>query len=457
MSEGLQLCGPKFPEGTLIMKIPENNSRERKLLFPSGLLALSLFASLLCASVPLRPQWPSAAPDPVIAVNNPPNTRAQQSKHYVILVSLDGFRYDYPAKDGAKNILDIAAHGASAPDGMIPAYPSITFPNHYTIVTGLYPEHTGIVANKFYDPARQATYSMSDKQAELDGTWYGGVPLWSLAEQQGMRAASFFWPGSEAEIAGERPSYYLHFDDKFPDAPRVDQVIAWLKLPPEQRPHFITLYYSNVDHNGHEFGPDSPQTADAVRHVDDMIGLLRDDLKTLNLPVDLIVVADHGMIAAQGDWINLNSYADLSNFVTAGALLYPKTDADAEQAFLQLQGKSDKFQVYRRKDVPPQLHYDSNARIGDPVIIPTGPYYIRAVVPTTGNPAHKEIGEHGYDPYAMKEMHALFVAEGPDIRPGVTVPSFDNVNLYPLIAKILGLRIGPVDGRLQVLKGILRK
>jgi alkaline phosphatase D len=298
---------------------------------------------------------------------------------------------------------------------------------------------------------------MSDKQAELDGTWYGGVPLWSLAEQQGMRAASFFWPGSEAEIAGERPSYYLHFDDKFPDAPRVDQVIAWLKLPPDQRPHFITLYYSNVDHNGHEFGPDSPQTAEAVRHVDDMIGLLRDDLKTINLPVDLIVVADHGMIAAQGDWINLNSYADLSNFVTAGALLYPKTDADAEQAFLQLQGKSDKFQVYRRKDVPPQLHYDSNARIGDPVIIPTGPYYIRATVPTTGNPAHKEIGEHGYDPYTMKEMHALFVAEGPDIRPGVTVPSFDNVNLYPLIAKILGLRIGPIDGRLQVLKGILRK
>lgn len=423
------------------MKIHASDSHKTKSLFAAGVLAIFLSALLLCASTPLRPQAPTPPPDPVITVDNPPNTPAQQSKHYVILVSLDGFRYDYAQKDGAKNILDIAAHGATAPDGMIPAYPSITFPNHYTIVTGLYPEHHGIVANRFYDPARQATYSMSDQNAVADGSWYGGDPLWSLAEQQGMRSACFFWPASEAEIGGKRPSYYLHYQDAYPDPQRVDQVIAWLKLPPDQRPHFITLYYPNVDHNGHEFGPDSPQTADAVRHVDDMIGLLVSDLKTLNLPVDLIVVADHGMIAAQGDWINLSAYADLSNFVTDGPLLYAKTDADAERAFMQLQGKSDKFQVYRRKDVPPQLHFNNNPRIGDPVIIPTGPYYIRAVVPTTGNPAHKEIGEHGYDPYTMKEMHALFVAEGPDIRPGVTVPPFDNVNLYPLIAKILGLHL----------------
>jgi alkaline phosphatase D len=435
------------------MTIHEIKSRGRNCL-----LATALLASLLCASVPLRPQSPPAPPDPVITVDNPPNTPAQQRKHYVILVSLDAFRYDYAQKDGATHILDLEAHGASAPNGMIPAYPSLTFPNHYTIVTGLYPEHTGIVANKFYDPARQATYSMSDKQAELDGSWYGGVPLWSLAQQQGMRAASFFWPGSEAEIAGERPSYYLHFDDEFPDAQRVDQVIAWLKLPPAQRPHFITLYYSNVDHAGHEFGPDAPQTADAVRHVDDMIGLLVAGLKPLNLPVDLIVVADHGMILGQGDWIDLDSYADLSNFVTAGPLLYAKADVDAAAAFSQLQGKSDTFQVFRRKDVPPYLHYDSNARIGDPVVIPTGPYYIRASAPPAGRPDYKkEVGEHGFDPYHMKEMHALFVAEGPDIRPGVTVPAFDNVNIYPLIAKILGLKIGPIDGRLKVLQPILRK
>ena len=146
---------------------------------------------------------------PVIEVPNPPNTAAQQAKHYVVLVSLDGFRYDYATKYGAKNLLAMAARGASAPDGMIPSYPSVTFPNHYTIVTGLYPDHHGIVANTFYDPARKETYSLTDPKTTGDGSWYGGTPLWVLAEQQGMRAACFFWPSSDAEIQGKRPSYYL--------------------------------------------------------------------------------------------------------------------------------------------------------------------------------------------------------------------------------------------------------
>src|SRR5271167_3792636 len=201
------------------------------------------FALLACLSLAQAQQT-----SPVIDTNHPQNTQAQQAKHYVVLVSLDGFRYDYAKKYDAKNLLSFAKQGASAPDGMVPAYPSITFPNHYTLVTGLYPEHHGIVANSFYDPARKESYAYTDPKAATDGTWYGGTPLWVLAEKQGMRAASFFWPGSEAEIQGKRPSYYLTFDDKFPDEKRVDQIIAWLRLPPGQRPHFITLYYSNVDH-----------------------------------------------------------------------------------------------------------------------------------------------------------------------------------------------------------------
>ena len=147
---------------------------------------------------------------------------------------------------------------------MIPSYPSLTFPNHYTLVTGLYPEHHGIVANSFYDPIRKQRYSYNDPATSSDGSWYGGTPLWVLAEKQGMRSACFFWPGSEAEIDGGRPTYYLKFDDHFPDAKRIEQVIAWLRMPAGQRPHFITLYYSNVDHAGHQYGPDSPQTAAAV-------------------------------------------------------------------------------------------------------------------------------------------------------------------------------------------------
>ncbi len=320
---------------------------------------------------------------PVIEVPNPPNAAAQQSKPYVVLVSLDGFRYDYAKRYGAKNLLALARRGASAPKGMIPSYPSVTFPNHYTIVTGLYPEHHGIVANSFYDPARKERYAYNDPKTARDGSWYGGTPLWVLAEQQGMRSASFFWPASEAEIQGKRPSYYLNFDDKFPDEKRVDQVLAWLQLPAEQRPHFITLYYANVDHAGHAYGPDAPETAEAVRHVDDMIGKLVAGLAALHLPVDLFVVSDHGMETEQGDWITLEKFADLSQFVTVGPLLYPNTEADAEKAYRALRGASDKFEVYRRANFPPGLHYDANPRSGDPVVLPTGPYSIRAREPSS--------------------------------------------------------------------------
>src|SRR5882724_8657751 len=235
------------------------------------------------------------SPAPVIEVPNPPNAAAHLSKPYVVLVSLDGFRYDYPERYGAKNLLDMALRGVSAPNGMIPSYPSVTFPNHYTIVTGLYPEH-------------QEKYSFSDPKTNADGSWYGGTPLWVLAEQQGMRSACLFWPGSEAEIQGKRPSYYLHFDDNLEDEKRVEQVVAWLKLPPELRPHFITLYYSNVDHAGHNYGPDSDEVRAAVHHVDTMVGDLQTKITALHLPVDFVVVADHGMVTLQNGPVTLSDF-----------------------------------------------------------------------------------------------------------------------------------------------------
>jgi alkaline phosphatase D len=342
---------------------------------------------------------------------------------------------------------------------MVPAFPSVTFPNHYSIITGLYPEHHGIIENNFYDPVRKESYAASKPGPTRDGSWYGGVPLWVLAEKQGMRSACFFWPGSEAEIDGMRPSYYLHFDATFPDEQRIDQVIAWLKLPAARRPHFITLYYYEPDHTGHETGPDSPPTRDAVHHADALVGTLRADLKTLHLPVDLIVLSDHGMANVEGDWIDLDRYADLAQFSTVenSPLMYAPDEEAAARAYRQLRGKSDKFVVYRRSDVPAYLHFSSNARIGDPVVIPTGPYLIRAHAPeNTDDTQPREKGSHGYDPYKMKSMHAIFYAAGPDIRPGSKLPPFDNVDVYPLIARILGLRIGPIDGRLKPLRGILQ-
>ncbi len=406
-----------------------------------------IFVASICAA---------QSTSPVVEVSNPANAVAQQAKHYVILVSLDGFRYDYTSKYAAKNLQAMAERGASAPEGMIPAFPSVTFPNHWTIVTGLYPDHNGIVANTFYDPTRNERYSYSDSKSNADGSWYGGVPLWILAEQQGMRSACFFWPGSEAEVQGKRPSYYAHYDDNFPDEQRVEQILAWLKLPAEKRPHFITLYFANVDHAGHNFGPDAPETGGAVRHVDEMIGKLSDGIAASGLAVDLIVLADHGMETVQGGWVPLDKWADLSQMETSGLLLYAKSEADAEKVYKSLLGASETFKVYRRADVPAGLHFSSNPREGDPIVVPTGPYAIVPHDPSSpGNVKTPPRGNHGYDPSTMSSMKAIFYAAGPDIRSGATLAPFENVNVYPLIARILGLRIGAIDGKLRVLQPML--
>jgi alkaline phosphatase D len=278
-----------------------------------------------------------------------------------------------------------------------------------------------------------------------------------LAEKQGMRSACFFWPASEAEIDGMRPTYYLNFDNHFPDEKRIDQVLAWLRLPAAQRPHFITLYYSNVDHAGHQYGPESEQTIAAVAHVDQLIAELWAGLGRLQLPIDLIVVSDHGMEREQGTWIDLDKFTDLTNFTTVGSLLYPDSDAAAEKAYQELKIKSDAFTVYRRKRVPATFDYDSNPREGDPVIVANGPYAIRAHPPAPGAPDNPpEMGAHGFDPLVIKSMRAFFLAVGPDIRPGTTLEPFQNVNVYPLVAKILGLNPPRVDGNLHVLSKILK-
>jgi len=402
----------------------------------------------------------------VIHTDHGPNSPQALKQHYVVLVSLDGFRWDYAKKYGAPHLLALGKQGVWAPQGMIPSYPSLTFPNHYAIITGLYPEHNGLVGNSFLDLARQtegklARYGIADSRAVTDGSWYSGTPLWSLAEKQGMRTACLFWPGSEAKIAGELPTDYLRFDDKVDESARIDQVLAWLREPEATRPHFITLYFSDVDHAGHEFGPDAPETRQAVAKVDALVGKLRSGLDATGLPINLVVVSDHGMARTQGPWITLDQFADLSNFETAGPLLYGKTEADRARVYNQLKKASDKFQVYRLKDVPAELHYNENPREGDPVIIPTGPYTIRAHAPESGKPDSPPIaGSHGYDPRAIPEMKASFFAAGPDLVSGKTVAPFENVNLYPWIAHILGLNLpdtGPkLDGDLNILAGTLR-
>jgi predicted AlkP superfamily pyrophosphatase or phosphodiesterase len=428
---------------------------------PALALVLGLAASVRHAAGQASGAQPEAHTAVVIHTDHGSNSAQAMKAHYVVLVSLDGFRWDYPKKYGAPHLLALGKQGVWASEGMLPSYPSLTFPNHYAIATGLYPEHNGLVANSFLDEQRQADgkqarYAIGNSKAVTDGSFYSGVPLWSLAEKQGMRTACLFWPGSEAEIAGERPTDYLKFDDDVDEMVRIERVKAWLEEPEADRPHFITLYYSDVDHAGHAYGPDAPQTKAAVARVDTLIGNLRIALDSTGLPIDLVVVSDHGMVKIQGPWVTLDQFADLKNFDTAGALLYGKTEEDRARLYNQLKKASEKFQVYRRKDVPAELHYNENAREGDPVVVPVGPYAIRAHGPTGDRPDSEPIGQHGFNPHTMPEMKASFFAAGPDIVAGKTVAPFENVNIYPWIAHILGLNAPKSDGSLNILAGTLR-
>jgi predicted AlkP superfamily pyrophosphatase or phosphodiesterase len=418
-------------------------------------------AALLAASFGFAQDGDTAKPSlqdvaPVKHEPNPLNSKQARKQHYVVMVSLDGFRWDYAAKWGATHLQKMAEEGASAAEGMLPSYPSVTFPNHYTIVTGLYPEHHGIVDNVFLDPKRNyEEYYYKERAKNSDGSWYGGVPLWSLAEQQGMRSASMFWVASEAEIAGKRPSYWVPFDDKFDDEKRVQQIMLWLGLPEAERPHMILLYYSNVDHAGHMHGPDAPETGEAVRHVDGLIGELEEKIKATKLPVDLIVVSDHGMVTLEDrKWVALDQMVNLEGVKSADALMYPTSEAEKQRIYEELKAKNDpRFAVYRLKDMPERLHYNANEREGDPVVEPL------KAVPITVHAKTAEIGakgEHGWDPRLMPEMKAIFYAEGPDIKAGAKLQPFENVNIYDFVAGILGLNPAKNDGDEKVLKPALR-
>lgn len=435
-----------------------------RLRSPSRLLAVLLLTfGLAIAPRSLTGQGTGFNPAlPLAHVDNGANSAWAERQHYVVLVSLDGFRWDYAKRDNATHLLALGKRGVSAPAGMVPSYPSLTFPNHFTIVTGLYPEHHGLVANSFIDPARGARYSMYDPQTVTDGSWYSGVPLWSLAESHGMRTASLLWVGSEAKIAGFLPTWYAHFDGKTEPTPesqqaRIDDTVALLRLPAADRPHLITIYFSEPDHSGHEFGPDAPETRAAALKMDAIVGKLESALKSTGLPIDLVVVSDHGMIKSEGDWINLDQFADLTGFDTVGSLLYGKTEDDRARVYNQLKHASSQFVAYRLKNVPADLNFNQNPREGDPVIIATGPYAIRAHAPAAGQPSHPPtIGMHGFDPHQMPEMRAIFVASGPDLVAGKTVAPFENVNLYPWLAHMLGISAPRSDGTLNILSGTLR-
>jgi predicted AlkP superfamily pyrophosphatase or phosphodiesterase len=283
---------------------------------------------------------------------------------------------------------------------------------------------------------------MRDAKAVKDGSWYGGTPLWVLAEQQQMLTASFFWVGSEADIQKTLPTYYYAFNDSIPMDYRINVVVNWLKLPAEFRPHLITFYISNADHEGHAFGPDAPQTAEAVRFIDTSIKKLSDAVKRTGLSVNYIFVSDHGMTQIDVDHpVPLPAGVDTSKFIMPRGAelleLYAKNKNDIVDAYKKLKAEENGYVVYLKSNMPAHLHYgvkdDVMNRIGDILLIPNWPKSF-SLSNRKPNP-----GAHGYDPYLVKDMTATFYAWGPAFKKHLLISKFENVNVYPVVTKILGL------------------
>ncbi|TDO77794.1 alkaline phosphatase D [Flavobacterium chryseum] len=371
---------------------------------------------------------------------------------YVVLVSMDGFRWDYQKQFDLPNLKQIANEGVHA-KSMKPSYPSKTFPNHYSIVTGLYPDHHGIINNVFYDSAMNESFSLSSN-AKNDSRFYGGNPIWNVAEQQGIKTASFFWPGSDLDQ--RRPSYYKNYDSKIPYETRIDTVLKWLQLPEKQRPHLVTLYFDEPDHTGHNFGPLSPENKKMVIKMDSIMGELsrRLDQLTIGKQINLIIVSDHGM-------------ADISNDKKVAVLDYLKPEwlgyKEVINPIMSLQAKpgfQDSIAIALKKvphikfwkssEVPKRLHYGTNPRVHDFVIEAEKGYSLVSKVST-----YIKGGTHGYD-NDEKDMHAIFYAKGPAFKVDKKVGTFQNVSVYPLIAHILGLQIDEVDGKLSEVENMLK-
>lgn len=394
-------------------------------------------------------------------------TQEFQERPYVIMISFDGFRHDYVEKFDAPNFKSFIANGASA-EAMMPSFPSKTFPNHYTMVTGLYPGNHGLVDNSFYDPTLDVQYGMRNRALVENPAFYGGLPLWQLVQKNGMKSASYFWVGSETAIAGSFPDYYHIYDGDVNNDDRITAVIDWLKLPQDQRPNFISLYFSLVDSESHASGPNSEKTKNTVLEADRLLGLLMAELSNVDLPVNVIVASDHGMNEIQPRDENLFTTEDLLKdldpsefrFVSNGAHahFYVSDKANIDKVYGTLKAKENHFKVYKKSEFPAQWHYD-NDRVGDILIAMDEDYYL-----TSASNKARQIaagitrGEHGFDPYTTEDMGAIFYANGPNIKAGAKLPKFENVHIYPLVAHILGITALPeIDGKLEVLKSIYRR
>lgn len=379
----------------------------------------------------------------------------------LLLISIDAFRADYFDR-GLTPTLAMLAKGGVHAQSMQPSFPSLTFPNHYTLVTGLRPDHHGIVHNDMVDPVL-GKFALSDRKAVSDGRWWeGGTPLWVTADRAGLRTATMFWPGSTADIDGVRPDQWKPYDGKVTADQRVDQILAWLDLPADQRPDFLTLYFDRVDHAGHDFGPDSPQVNEALRHVDAALARLVDGLRQRGLfqRMNIIVVADHGMAEVPpGHTVIMDSLIPIDHVqtVTMGVLagINPKPGYhDFKAIETTLEQPHAHMQCWDKTRVPARLEYGHNPRVPQLLCLANEGWTVSTQAYVDKTKTMKR-GEHGYD-NALPSMQALFIAHGPAFRQGVGHAPFPNVDVYPLMAHLLGLTPAKNDGDYDQVKDMLR-
>ncbi|QLJ10243.1 alkaline phosphatase family protein [Pseudoalteromonas sp. JSTW] len=376
------------------------------------------------------------------------------SEQSVVLISIDGFRWDYIEKHRASALKAISEQGVRATK-MRPVYPTKTFPNHVSIITGLLPVNHGIVDNRFCDTQRNECYSMG--KGKDDSTWLNGIPLWNLAQMQGVKAATYFWPESDARFNGMLPDYFYHYSKHSDYQKRVDQIIQWLSLPKEKRPRLVVSYFSLVDSMGHEYGPDAKQTFDAVQTLDALMADLHTRLKALDENINLVIVSDHGMSTVDPQQsIKISQLPEDDNFIVKNTgprvLYYAKPDSQADIAGFskKLAKAADGRYIVLNDQQKRDFHYDKGPRVGDIILQTTAPRVF------TDSKMAPYLGTHGYA--YTDDMAATFIATGPAFKNGMQLDEVSNLDVYPLIANILGLKIlSPIDSDGATLWPVLNK
>ncbi len=378
----------------------------------------------------------------------------------LILVSIDGFRPDYLDREITPNLSALAREGVRAE--MRPAFPSLTFPNHYTLVTGLRPDRNGVVNNQMEDPDHPGVvFTLRDRAVNTMPYWWeDATPLWVSAEQQGVRTATMFWPGSEVAIHGVRPSDWVLFDQTLSSAARVDTVVEWLDRPPAERPRFITLYFDTVDTAGHRFGPDSAELNAAVQDVDGAIGRLIYELsrRRLTLHTNIVIVSDHGMTPVSDQQV-----VDMDAIVPPSTLRYvwppsqlagiAPNEGESEAVEAALLGRHGHVECWRRDALPAAFHSGTHRRT--PPIVCMADVGWTLLSSAYPRPYPVSGGAHGYDPQDPS-MAALFLAHGPAFARDVTLPPFENVDVYPLLATLIGVTpVAATDGDPSTLRRVL--